>query len=151
MSNFFTDARIELIARLKADPTIAPLVQTWREWGPGLRKRLLIEPAWCPLVSIYPDTGDVDYPMNAANEINQDLAIRIATLGHDVAPMEELLAAILSQLDACKSDNLGMASDGLKSIGRLTFRWAAVPQDKEGVQIIWQTDISLRINWARFR
>jgi len=149
MNNFLTDARVALLAALQADAGIDALVRTWREFGPGLRERMAIEPAYCPLLALYPAGGEPFARFNAASHIAQDLALRIVTAGQDASAAEELVALVVARIDSCRDGLLGLASEGLKDVRVLSIRWTPEPSPG-GARVMWDVALQVRILWIRF-
>ena len=148
MANFLTDGRTALLAALKGDAAIDALVKTWREFGPGLRERLAPEPAYCPLVALYPASGEVLPRFNAANEIAQELVVRIVTDGQDAAGAEEIAALIIARIDASRSGLLDLAGDGLKDMRIVSMRWEPAPSE-EGPRLLWNVTVLVAFVWIR--
>ena len=149
MANIFTSARTAMIAAFEADAGIAAEVRTWRTFGAGLRKRLIIEPAWCPVLAVYPASVSEDPRYNAAKDTDQELWIRIVDFGHDPSTAEEILARVLERIDALRQTALGLTDDGCKDIRAGVARWDPTP-DESGANVIWDVVLPITIKWTLF-
>lgn len=149
MSSWLTDARLELIARLQANAHLAAEIGTWITFGAGLHKRLIIEPAQCPLCCVAPSEQGMEQNYNALADYPQRLQIDLAVAGQDVAPLEELLTEGLYRvIDEAGQDSLGLAADGCKCVLSQGTRWIARPE-QEGARVIWVATTTVRIGWTR--
>jgi len=146
MSNLFTDGRLALLAALQDDPAIAGSVKTWFDFGPGLRRRVNLEPAACPALSLAPDEAAELWMANVERELPQRLRVEVATAGQDVAPCEELAALVLARVHAANQDCLGLASDGLTGLRVRAITWAALPK-QEAAQSIWTAAVHVELLW----
>ena len=148
MANFLTDGRTALLDALKDDEAIAARVRTWREFGPGLRQRLAVEPAYCPLLALYPAEGDQNPRFNAANQTTHGLLLRIVTSGQNAEPCEELAALVLERIAACRAPLAGLADVGLKDIRVSSIRWDPHPA-ADGAHLMWEALVGVRLVWIR--
>ena len=148
MANFLTDGRTALLNALKGDAQIAALVKTWYEFGGGLKRRFMIEPAACSLLSLSPAEGDAVRSANALTDIAQRLRIEVATDGQDAEPVEELVALIIERLKASNESCLGLASEGLTGIDAEGITWRPVPH-AGGARVMWTARIGVMLLWKR--
>ncbi len=148
MSNFLTDGRLGLIAALQGDSEIDGRVKTWFDFGPGLKRRHDVEPAFCPALSVAPAEGAEVHVANVEREMPQVLRVEVATAGQDVQPCEELVALVLDRVRACNEDCLGLASDGLTGLRVQRVVWSAVPRE-EAARLIWTATIDVELLWRR--
>ncbi len=148
MANFLTTGRAALLTVLQADVTLAAGIQTWYDWGPGLKKRFGLEPSRCPILSLVPADLDQDQLSNAAERFPQDLALEIATHGQDAEPCEEYLVAALAVVKAADRNCLDLAADGLAQVRPLSVHWEAMVT-KESPDIIWLVTMIVRNTWLR--
>ena len=148
MSNFLTDGRLGLIAALQADSQIDSRVKTYFDFGPGLRRRRALKPAFCPALSVAPAEGAETHVANVEREMPQVLRVEVATDGQDAQPCEELVALILDRIDTSNDTCLGLAADGLTGLFVRAVRWSIVPGEGEG-RILWTAGIEVELRWRR--
>lgn len=149
MANFLTDGRMALIAALKEDTAIAALVKSWQDWGPGLRKRFSVEPAYCPLLAIYPASGDLDYRYDIGKDLPQDIIHRLVVTENPV-DAEEIIVPIIRRVELSAQNSLGLASEGLANISVQSWRWDAW-RDAKSALVIWDVTMIVRLLWIRRR
>ncbi|HUS81922.1 MAG TPA: hypothetical protein VM013_01525 [Dehalococcoidia bacterium] len=149
MANFLTDGRTAVIAALQGDATIGPLVKTWRDWGPGLRERFLVDAAHCPLVAIYPSDATLDYRYDIGKDLPQDLIMRVVAAEHP-ADAEEIIAPAITRVELSTVNMLGLVGEGLKDIVIQSWRWAAY-RDEKAALVLWDVAVILRLLWVRRR
>jgi hypothetical protein len=148
MSNFLTDGRLALIAALQGDAAIDGRVRTFFDFGPGLARRHGIDPAVCPVLSVAPAEARQYAVANVEREVPQLLRIEVGTAGQDVQPCEELVALVLSRVQACNEDCLNLAADGLTGLRAESVSWASEPHDS-AARLIWTAAITVRLLWRR--
>ncbi len=149
MANFLTDGRTALIDALQGDATIAGLVKTWRDWAPGLRVRFLLEPAYCPLVAIYPSSASLDYRYDIGKDLPQDIIVRIVVSEHP-AEAEDIIVPMIRRVELTTTNNLGLATSGLANISIASWRWAAYRNEKAAL-VQWDVAMIVRLLWIRRR
>ncbi len=148
MSNFLTDGRLALVAALVGDAEIDARVKTCFDYGPGLTRRRMLEPALCPVLSVAPAEGVVREVGNREREVPQLLRVEVATAGQDCAPCEELAALVMECVEACDADGLGLAADGLAAARVRSLRWRAVPSES-AARLIWSAALDIELLWRR--
>jgi hypothetical protein len=148
MGNFFTDGRLALIAALQADAEIDGRIRTYFDFGPGLRRRNALQPAFCPALSVAPAEGAERRVANVEREIPQVFRVELATAGQDVAPCEELTALVLARVAACNQTRLGLAPEGLTGLRVRTIAWQTVPGPEEA-RLLWTATIEVELLWRR--
>jgi hypothetical protein len=146
MSNFLTDGRLGLMAALQGDAAIDARVRSYFDFGPGLRRRPALEPALCPALSLAPAEAAEERVANVEREVPQLLRVEVATAGQDVQPCEELAALVIARVNACNSDCLGLAADGLTGLRVRAVRWDALPRP-EAARILWTAAIEVELLW----
>ena len=148
MSNFLTDGRLALIAALQGDAAIDARVRTYLDFGPGLTRRHAVEPSLCPVLSVAPAEAREYVVANVEREVPQMLRVEVATAEQDVEPCEELVALVLSRVQACNEDCLNLAADGLIGLRAESVSWASEPHDS-AARLIWTAAITVRLLWRR--
>jgi len=148
MANFLTSGRTALLAALKGDVSIAAKVKTWYEFGSGLKRRLNVEPAACPMLALSPADGEAARTSNALLDVTQRLRIEVATDGQNAEPCEELVALVLARLRACDESCLGLGADGLTGVDVEGVTWEPQP-DETGARIVWTARIGVALEWKR--
>ena len=146
MSEFLTDGRTALLARLQADATMDSTVRTWFSWGPGILQRFDILPVNCPLVSVVPANLPAEELSNIVDKFPQDVEIGIATDGQDAEPCETLIVRALSVVYAANRDCLELSAQGLASVRPVNCRWQAEPNTEDG-RVMWYGVLNVRLTW----
>ena len=150
MACYLTAARRALLRAFQADWRIQNRVSTWREFGPGLRERLLIDHTHCPMLAVYPLTIPLDEVYNMGRDVDQDLMILAATSSQNARPTEELFVAILNRLDVSTWTGLGLTPRGLKKFTLTDVRWIANVEES-GDHLIWELRMTVRVQWIQKR
>jgi len=145
-SNFLTEGRVKLLEALQADTELNDRIVTWYDWGPGLQKRYMLEPAQCPLLSVVPAELSDEELSNITDRFPQDVEVGIATDGQDANPCEYLVSRALGVLATARESRLGLASDGLAAVTLLNARWQSEPF-REGPRILWLAVLNVRLAW----
>jgi len=148
VTNWLTDGRTALLTALQNDATLSAAVRKWFDWGPGLRQRFDVLPAYCPIVSVVAAELDEDQIANAATSWPQDVEIGIATDGQDLEPCEELVAAALDVVQAENMTCLGLVSAGVSGLNVVSIRWHAEVDEKDA-RVRWFCALVVRIHWMR--
>ncbi len=148
MSNYLTDGRLALMDALKGDAEIQSRVKTWVEFGPGLKRRSVLEPAACPALSVLPARLAPEPVANLERELPQTLRVEITTDGQDVAPCEELVSLVLQRVRAAGETCLGLADRGLTTLRVRSVEWRPLPRP-EGSRLRWRATVRVELPWRR--
>ena len=148
MSNWLTDGRMALLTALQNDATLSGAVRTWFDWGPGLRKRYDLLPAYCPMVSVVPAELDQEELSNMADRWPQDIEVGVATDGQNAEPCEELVAAVLDVVVTENRSALGLAAAGVSGLSLVSIRWMQEVSEKDS-RVRWLCALVVRIHWMR--
>jgi len=147
MANFLTTGRAALIAALQDDEDIDELVKTWHTFGagPSRRDRILYEPTYCPILSVYPAGLEDEQRANVYHTVGQDVEIEICVDQQDVATGEELLALTRKRISAERAAMMSLAD--LRNIA-LTGKaeWNAY-QSKDDARVLWTIVFNVRLSW----
>lgn len=148
MASRYTDARKALLAALEADANLTGMVRTWRRFDGGLRERLTVKAAYCPLLGVYPGpVVEPDQRMNAAYDEEQQVIVVCSAAGEAPDDCEQMLEWVLDVVRAQRAVALGMVDDGVKNlVPSVTF--SARPE-AEGKRLIWHALVTVRIRWIR--
>lgn len=144
MANFLTDSRTALLARLRADATLAAAIRTWYDWGPGIIKRYSIEPAMCPVVSVVPAELTDEELSNITDRFPQDVEVGVATDGQDAEPCEAIVERVIAVVQAAGS--MGLHGDGLAGVRPISVRWLAV-ESQNAPRVRWEALVTVRLSW----
>ena len=147
MSNKLTTLRDAIWEALDADTTLSGLLAggTKIKWAGGLRKRLEIEPAMCPILVMGPDSAEVPGLMAGTRALSSGhdhrsewrlrLVFHVYTAGQDVDECEELLFRVVAVL--ADQFAFGLADNGLYAMDfpQTEFEPQPLPAAKT---IIWR-------------
>ena len=141
MSNNLTDLRTAIWTALDADATLTSLLArgTKIKWAGGLRKRVQIEPAACPILMFGPGQAHVPSIRSGGHDSRSEwrygLRFDVHTEGQDCDEAEELVHRVIAVLAAEFPFGLA-ASDGLYALDVQDFEFAVNP-DPDTATPIW--------------
>lgn len=140
MSNALTNLRTAIWSALTADATLTALLRggTTIEWAGGVRKRALVEPARCPMLSMGPARADVPSIQPGGHDNRSEwryrLRFEVYTAGQGCDDTEEIAHQVWSVL--ANEFPFGLASDGLYTIDIESVEFAVWP-DEKAASTIW--------------